>query len=109
MAATSASTRSGRTPRPWPVAATIPGTNLKVSNYIVQPEDAGVGVFAHEFGHDLGLPDLYDTSGNADRRGLLGSDGVRLAPRRDLQALPTHMGLWDKGARLGRAEDVRAG
>ncbi|WP_431944421.1 immune inhibitor A domain-containing protein [Micromonospora marina] len=83
---------------------TIPGTDLKVSNYIVQPEDAGVGVFAHEFGHDLGLPDLYDTSGNADSDvdfwDLMasGSHSGEI-----FQALPTHMGLWDKWV-LGWAE-----
>ena len=46
--------------------ATVPGTSLKISNYIVQPEDSGVGVFAHEYGHDLGLPDLYDTASGGD-------------------------------------------
>ncbi|WP_446217922.1 immune inhibitor A domain-containing protein [Micromonospora sp. IBHARD004] len=85
---------------------TIPGTQLKVSNYIVQPEDAGVGVFAHEFGHDLGLPDLYDTSGNADSDvdfwDLMasGSHSGEI-----FQALPTHMGLWDKWV-LGWADPL---
>ncbi len=39
-------------------------TGLWVYDYTVQPENGGLGVFAHEFGHDLDLPDLYDTSGN---------------------------------------------
>jgi immune inhibitor A len=39
-------------------------TGVWVGNYTIQPENGGLGVFAHEFAHDLGLPDLYDTSGN---------------------------------------------
>lgn len=39
-------------------------TGVWVNDYTIQPENGGLSVFAHEFGHDLGLPDLYDTSGN---------------------------------------------
>ncbi|EOO24372.1 M6 family metalloprotease domain-containing protein [Bacillus cereus VD133] len=41
----------------------IPGTTLKAKKYIVVPEDVPVGVIAHEYGHNLGLPDLYDFGG----------------------------------------------
>jgi immune inhibitor A len=40
-------------------------TGLWVGDYTIQPENGGLSVFAHEFGHDLGLPDHYDTSGAA--------------------------------------------
>jgi len=41
----------------------IGDTGLWIGDYTVQPENGGMPVFAHEYGHDLGLPDDYDTSG----------------------------------------------
>lgn len=37
------------------------GGKLAAWDYTIEPEDGAVGVFAHEYGHDLGLPDEYDT------------------------------------------------
>ena len=33
---------------------------VRASRYSMEPDDGKVGVFSHEFGHVLGLPDLYD-------------------------------------------------
>ncbi len=40
---------------------TIPGTNFKVLGYTIEPLDSATGVVVHEFGHDLGVPDEYNT------------------------------------------------
>ncbi|MFI6480630.1 immune inhibitor A domain-containing protein [Nonomuraea sp. NPDC050663] len=78
--------------------STIPGSDKRISNYILQGEDAGVGVFAHEYGHDLGLPDLYDNSGSGGDSDIafwdLMANGSHSGPI--FQSMPTHMGLWDK-------------
>ncbi len=45
----------------------VPHDGVTINNYTIQPEyndspgDSTIGVFCHEFGHVLGLPDLYDT------------------------------------------------
>ena len=41
----------------------IGDTGIWVGDYTVQPENGGLSTIAHEYGHDLGLPDHYDTAG----------------------------------------------
>ena len=46
----------------WTLPQPFVNQGVKVFAYSTEPEDGKVGVFSHEFGHALGLPDLYDTS-----------------------------------------------
>ncbi|WP_408907280.1 immune inhibitor A domain-containing protein [Streptomyces cavernicola] len=78
----------------------IGDTGVWVGDYTMQPENGGLGVFAHEYGHDLGLPDLYDTSGkgeNSTAYWSLMSSGSWLGRGEDsIGDLPGDMTAWDK-------------
>lgn len=83
------------------------GIKIRVNDYVVMPALAcdgstmiQIGVFAHEFGHAFGLPDLYDTDDtNGDSQGiggwgLMGGGswgGDQKSPER-----PSHMEVWSK-------------
>jgi immune inhibitor A len=46
----------------WTLRDKFVNNNVTAYAYFTAPEDGRLGVFSHEFGHFLGLPDLYDTS-----------------------------------------------
>jgi len=81
----------------WSVRPAQVADGKNVSGYSMDPEYGTLGVFCHEFGHDLGLPDLYNTATGATvvrywdlmdygSWGGPGSDGT----------VPTHLGAWSK-------------
>ncbi|MGA4954921.1 immune inhibitor A domain-containing protein [Streptomyces lavendulocolor] len=80
----------------------IGDTGIWVGDYTMQPENGGLGVFAHEYGHDLGLPDLYDTSGRPGAENSTGfwslmSSGSWLGTgKNEIGDLPGDMTAWDK-------------
>ncbi|QIQ04615.1 immune inhibitor A domain-containing protein [Streptomyces liangshanensis] len=77
----------------------IGDTGIWVGDYTMQPENGGLGVFAHEYGHDLGLPDLYDTAGgdNSTAFWTLMSSGSWLGNGKDaIGDRPGDMTAWDK-------------
>ena len=70
-----------------------------IRDYTTEPENGGLGVFAHEYAHDLGLPDLYDTSGGENGTGFwtLMSSGSWLGDGDGaIGTVPNHMGAWEK-------------
>jgi immune inhibitor A len=76
----------------------IGGSAYWIGDYTIQPEDGGVGVFTHEYGHDLGLPDLYDYYGeNGTGFWTLMSSGSWIDEGKDtIGNKPAHMGVWEK-------------
>lgn len=77
----------------------IGDTGIWIGDYTTESENGGLGVFAHEFGHDLGLPDLYDTAGGDNGTGFwtLMSAGSWLNHGYDaIGTTPGYMGVWEK-------------
>ena len=88
----------------------IPGTDgqgpqghgIWAYNYTINPEDGDVGVFCHEFGHDLGLPDQYDySSATGDASSgfwTIMASGSWLGREWGIGTKPAAMNVWDKSA-----------
>ncbi len=77
----------------------IGNTGFWLRDYTTEPENGGLGVFAHEFGHDLGLPDYYDTNGgeNSTCFWTLMSSGSWMNHGGDtIGTTPNHMGPTEK-------------
>jgi immune inhibitor A len=91
--------QTGPSPTELLGGARIGDTNFWIGDYTVEAENGGLGVFAHEFGHDLGLPDFYDT--NAGENGtafwtLMSSGSWMNDGTEDIGTKPDYMGPWEK-------------
>lgn len=76
-------------------------TGIWVSPYTINPEDGDPGVFCHEFGHDLGLPDEYDrvgTPGDGSGFWTMMAQGSWLGRQWGLGSGPGAFNVWDKMA-----------
>ncbi|MCW2566535.1 MAG: family metalloprotease protein [Mycobacterium sp.] len=75
-------------------------TGLWVGDYTIQPENGGLSVFVHEYGHDLGLPDDYDTSGGGDNNSeywtLMAQSRLSAAGDAGIGTRPGDLGAWNK-------------
>jgi immune inhibitor A len=82
----------------WNLTAPFKSRGVSVYAYCTEPEDGRVGVFCHEFGHMLGLPDLYDTTNRSHGVGAWCVMGAGSWNNDGLT--PAHFCAWAK-ARLG--------
>ncbi|GGF57578.1 protease [Marmoricola endophyticus] len=77
----------------------IGDSGIWIGDYTIQPENGGMSVFAHEYTHDLGLPDLYDTAGgeNSVNWWSLMSQSRESAPGDNaIGTRASDLGAWDK-------------
>ena len=77
----------------------IGDTGMWIRDYTTEPENGGLGVFTHEYGHDLGLPDLYDTAGGDNGTGfwtLMSSGSWLNHGTDDIGSTPGYMDPWSK-------------
>ncbi len=80
-----------------------------VRSYTIQPENGTIGVFCHEFGHSLGLPDLYDIAYTGEASTsywtLMSTGSWVGAPGEAVGTAPASLGPWER-AQLGWVKPV---
>lgn len=77
----------------------IGDSGIWIGDYTVEAENGGLGVFAHEYAHDLGLPDFYDTNGGENSTAfwtLMSSGSWLNQGGDDIGTTPNYMGPWEK-------------
>jgi immune inhibitor A len=84
-------------------------SDIYVGPYTINPEDGTIGVFCHEFIHDLGIPDVYDTiySGEESAEGwtIMSYGSWWGAPGQPVGTSPCAMSIWEKYA-LGWVDPI---
>jgi M6 family metalloprotease-like protein len=100
----------GRAGGIWPHRAAMPpfataslsitGDSIRIADYVVLPVldqvtcgPMPIGVLAHETGHALGLPDLYDYDGSSQG---IGAWGLMGSGSHAALHSPAHPGAWEK-------------
>ncbi|MDH5185582.1 MAG: M6 family metalloprotease domain-containing protein, partial [candidate division WOR-3 bacterium] len=89
------------------IGAYLTNDGVWINQYVIDPERSNssnngtmvtIGVFCHEWGHALGLPDLYDTDGGGEGLGrwCLMSSGSWGASAPSSPWFPSHMCAWAK-------------
>ena len=83
--------------------------NFKIDKYAVAPEGR-LGIFCHEFGHVLGLPDLYDTDGEQSGGTDPGLGGLSLMDEGCRKAVPPDFTAIEfEALGLGRCDTLKTG
>jgi len=82
----------------WSKQSVYPGTlrvdGVYLGYYFTVSEYSPVGVYVHEFGHMLGLPDLYDTDYSSTGVGVW--DVMGSGAWNDWGRTPAHLSAWSK-------------
>ncbi len=82
----------------WQTRVPISVDGVYANKYTMEPENGRAGVFCHEYGHVLGLPDLYDYE--YDAKGLGYWSVMAYGSWANNGLTPTHFDAWCK-SKLG--------
>ena len=78
----------------------IGDTPFWVGDYTIQPENGGLSTIAHEYGHDINLPDHYDTGASGDNPvswwTIMAQSRVSDEGDQGIGTRAADLGVWDK-------------